>query len=188
MEFETKCMIPKQRIYYNISRDEWTSNRTYGWVDVRHIESRVLEEEKQTDDRRRGANVRDRIELIWIRTMVCSWCTHTSALSVTYEINDSKIQKLKPRGAPHTYLLPLQPSSRRDVRRSSRRTMPTILIDRSRFVSVKLILNAPKSGDVTGRILIPFRLFSPVHNGCLSKRNLQRYGIVYNISVSFECS
>lgn len=41
--------------------------------------------------------------------------------------------------------------------------MPTILIDRSRFVSAKLILNA-RDDVVAGRIF-----FSPVHNGCLWK-------------------
>lgn len=60
-----------------------------------------------------------------------------------------KFKNWNPVGRPTPILL-LPIPSQRDVRRSSRRTVPTIRIDRSRFVSVKLILNAPRADVVAG--------------------------------------
>jgi len=94
------------------------------------------------------------------------------ALSVSYEINDPKIQKSRPRGAPHTYTpISLSTSISISLPRLSLSARPfglaaPILIDRSRFVSAKLILNAPRLDDAADRYLAALKSFSPGRDGC----------------------
>lgn len=118
-------------------------------IDVRHTRRRGNDVRERETEKRTRQRARRTLEIgsSWFeleqwfvpdaRTLRrCRWRTR---------LMTRKFKNWNPVGRPTPISFLCRPSSQRDVRPSSRRTMPTILIDRSRFVSVKLILNAPKS-------------------------------------------